>query len=71
MSNRGLDSLDSAGQGPLPENALGAPQPCPRCGADGVIDFIDLIRGPAELHCPKCPTGWAVASEATIAYLVD
>lgn len=43
--------------------------PCPRCGTEGIVDFLDLIRGRAELHCPNCPTGWALETEASMAHL--
>ena len=43
--------------------------PCPACDENGVVDFIDLVRGRAELHCPKCPTTWAEQTEATMRYL--
>lgn len=38
--------------------------PCPRCDSDGSVDFFDLVRGIASLHCPNCPTAWVVETEA-------
>ena len=43
--------------------------PCPACDENGVVDFIDLVRGRAELHCPRCPTTWAEQTEATMKFL--
>lgn len=41
--------------------------PCPRCVTEGSVDFFDLIRGVASLHCPSCPTAWTVETEAPYA----
>jgi formate dehydrogenase maturation protein FdhE len=46
-----------------------AMHPCPACTANGVVDFVDLVRGRAQLHCPDCPTSWAEQTEATMKYL--
>ncbi len=46
-----------------------AKHPCPACDANGIVDFIDLVRGRAELHCGSCPTSWAEQTEATMKYL--
>ncbi len=43
--------------------------PCPACQANGVVDFVDLVRGRAQLHCPRCPTSWAEQTEATMKFL--
>lgn len=48
---------------------LGSEHPCPRCETTGVVDFLDLVRGHAQLHCPSCPTGWAVSIEAPMGHL--
>lgn len=45
--------------------------PCPRCSTNGIVDFVDLTRGRAELHCPACPTGWAESTTATMDYLAS
>lgn len=45
--------------------------PCPRCGGRGSVDFFDLIRGKASLHCHSCPTAWSVATDAPLAHLAD
>ena len=58
--------------GPHAEKKVAAVEgeaPCPRCGTQGIVDFLDLIRGRAELHCPACPTGWALETEAPMAHL--
>lgn len=44
-------------------------RPCPRCNEEGIVDFIDLIRGTAEMHCRSCPTGWTERTEPTMSYL--
>ncbi len=41
--------------------------PCPRCQTSGAVDFFDLVRGVASLHCPSCPTAWTVETEAPYA----
>ncbi len=46
-----------------------ASHPCPRCATDGSVDFFDLVRGVASLHCPACPTAWTVETEAPYAAL--
>ncbi len=46
-----------------------AAHPCPVCGSNGVVDFLDLVRGRAQMHCPNCPTSWAEQTEATMKYL--
>lgn len=43
--------------------------PCPRCETDGSVDFFDLVRGVASMHCPACPTAWTVETEAPYAAL--
>lgn len=43
--------------------------PCPRCTTEGSIDFFDLVRGNATLHCPNCPTAWTIEIEAPMAHL--
>ncbi len=43
--------------------------PCPRCDTNGSIDFFDLVRGNATLHCPACPTAWTIEIEAPMAHL--
>ncbi len=43
--------------------------PCPACGSKGIIDFLDLVRGQAELHCRACPTIWAEQTHATMDHL--
>lgn len=59
----------------LPETPEGsrpagsAAHPCPACGTNGVVDFLDLVRGRAQMHCPRCPTSWAEQTEATMKYL--
>ncbi len=44
-----------------------ASHPCPRCESDGSVDFFDLVRGIASLHCSNCPTAWVVETEAPYA----
>ncbi len=45
--------------------------PCPVCGAGGIVDFVDLVRGRAEVHCRQCPTSWAERTQAKMAHLVE
>lgn len=59
----------TSGEATAPAGQQVRRHPCPACQTNGVVDFLDLVRGRALLHCPVCPTSWAERTEATMKYL--
>lgn len=62
---------NSSNRGKVRKGDLVGETLCPHCEIDGVVDYVDLVRGVSTLHCSECSLEWKMEIQAPMDYLAN